>query len=175
MTSRAPDWLQVPPEGGADGHILIGAPAWFTVDRVNGLKVVGFLCCLGVALLLSMAMGLSLVIALIFVVGLSVAGYLAPNMYLFQLGYDRAEKLQRALPGPEGVRGKLQRQLHRAAQARRARLQLGRVALNRIARGPGVPAEADVAFAFEGRQRLWQVEEPVPSRRWWWKRPKRED
>lgn len=35
MTSRAAEWLQVPPEGGADGHILIGAPAWFTVDGLG--------------------------------------------------------------------------------------------------------------------------------------------
>ncbi|MCW2759465.1 MAG: type secretion system family protein, partial [Nocardioidaceae bacterium] len=51
-----------------------------------------------VSLLLMLGMGLSLVVGMVFVVGLSVAGYMAPNFYLHQKTYDRSETMRRALP-----------------------------------------------------------------------------
>jgi tight adherence protein C len=77
---------------------LAGNPFGWTVERVMAGKVVGFAGALVVSLVLSLLMGLSFVPTLGFVVVASLAGYMAPNMYLYQQTYDRAEKLQRALP-----------------------------------------------------------------------------
>lgn len=77
---------------------LAGNPAGWTVDRyltgtvlgaVGGL-VVGAL----VALLLEPA---APVVALVLLAGV-VVGFFAPAMYLYQLGYDRAERIRRELP-----------------------------------------------------------------------------
>ena len=77
---------------------LAGNPLGWTVERVMAGKVVGFGAALVVSLILSLIMGLSFLPTLGFVVVASLAGYMAPNMYLYQQTYDRSEKLQRALP-----------------------------------------------------------------------------
>ena len=77
---------------------LAGNPLGWTVERVMAGKVVGFGAALVVSLLLSLLMGLAFLPTLGFVVVASLAGYMAPNMYLHQQTYDRSEKLQRALP-----------------------------------------------------------------------------
>ena len=77
---------------------LAGNPAGWTVERVMAGKVVGFAVALVVSLVLSLLMGLGFLPTLGFVVIASLAGYNAPNMYLYQQTYDRADKLQRALP-----------------------------------------------------------------------------
>jgi tight adherence protein C len=51
-----------------------------------------------VGLLLSFALGTSFFPTLIIVVLAAVAGYMAPDFYLYQRAYDRTEKLQKALP-----------------------------------------------------------------------------
>ncbi|MGN6252343.1 MAG: type II secretion system F family protein [Marmoricola sp.] len=75
-----------------------GNPPGWTVERVVAGKVVGFGAALVVSLLLSLAMGLTFLPTLGFVVLASLAGYMAPNMYLYQRSYDRSERLQRELP-----------------------------------------------------------------------------
>jgi tight adherence protein C len=75
-----------------------GNPAGWTVDRVMAGKVVGFAVGLVVSLVFTLLFGLSFVMSLLVVMGMSLAGYLAPNMYLYQKSHDRAELLQRALP-----------------------------------------------------------------------------
>jgi tight adherence protein C len=45
-----------------------------------------------------MLFGMGLLPTLGVVMLLAVAGYMAPNMYLYQLGYDRTHKMERALP-----------------------------------------------------------------------------
>jgi len=77
---------------------LAGNPRGWTVERVMAGKVVGFGAALVVCLVLSLLMGLGFLPTLGFVVLGSLAGYNAPNMYLYQQSYDRADKLQRALP-----------------------------------------------------------------------------
>ncbi len=77
---------------------MAGNPRGWTVERVMAGKVVGFASALGVSLVLALIMGLSFLPTLGFVVLASLAGYMAPNMYLYQQTYDRAEKLQRSLP-----------------------------------------------------------------------------
>jgi tight adherence protein C len=75
-----------------------GNPFGWTVERVMAGKVVGFAAALVISLILSLLMGLGFIATLAFVVGASLAGYMAPNMYLYQQTYDRTEKLSRALP-----------------------------------------------------------------------------
>jgi tight adherence protein C len=75
-----------------------GNPPGWTVDRVASGKVVAFVAALLVSLMLSIIMGLSFVVTLLFVMGASVAGYMAPNMYLYQRAYERAALMQKALP-----------------------------------------------------------------------------
>ncbi len=75
-----------------------GNPSGWTADRVSAGKVVGFFAALVLSLVLSLAMGLGFLPTLGFVVAASVAGYMAPNLYLYQRAYDRADVLQRALP-----------------------------------------------------------------------------
>lgn len=77
---------------------LAGNPLGWTADRVSAGKVVGFFAALLISLVLAMAMGLSFLITLVFVVAASVAGYMAPNLYLYQQAYNRADLLQRSLP-----------------------------------------------------------------------------
>ncbi len=77
---------------------LAGNPAGWTVDRyltgtvlgaVGGLAVAGV-----VALLLEPA---TPVLVLLLLAGV-VAGFFGPAMYLYQLGYERAERIRRELP-----------------------------------------------------------------------------
>jgi tight adherence protein C len=77
---------------------LAGNPFGWTVERVMAGKVVGFAAALVVSLTLALIMGLSFLTTLGFVVIVSLVGYMAPNMYLYQQTFDRSEKLQRALP-----------------------------------------------------------------------------
>lgn len=75
-----------------------GNPFGWTVERVMAGKVVGFASALVVSLVLALLLGLSFIPMLAFVVFASLAGYMAPNMYLYQQTYERSEQLARALP-----------------------------------------------------------------------------
>lgn len=75
-----------------------GNPRGWTVERVSAGKVVAFAAAMVIALLACFAMGVSFLATLGAVVIASVVGYLAPDLYLYQKAYDRADKLQRALP-----------------------------------------------------------------------------
>ena len=77
---------------------LAGNPRGWTVERVMAGKVVGFVMALGVSLVLALLMGVGFLPTLGIVVIASLVGYNAPNMYLYQQTYDRADKLQRSLP-----------------------------------------------------------------------------
>jgi tight adherence protein C len=77
---------------------VAGNPAGWTIDRVTSLKFIGFAIALVLSLVLSMLFGLGLAPTLgLGVVG-SLVGYLAPNMYLYQKGHDRTQKIQKAIP-----------------------------------------------------------------------------
>jgi len=75
-----------------------GNPFGWTVERVMGGKVGGFGAALVISLILALLMGLSFVTMLGFVVLASLAGYMAPNFYLYQQTFNRSEQLGRALP-----------------------------------------------------------------------------
>jgi len=77
---------------------LAGNPHGWTVERVLAGKVLGFVLALGISLIVCLALGVPFLPMLVLVVGVSVAGYMAPNMYLYQRAYDRAESLRRELP-----------------------------------------------------------------------------
>jgi tight adherence protein C len=77
---------------------VAGNPPGWSVDRVTSMKFLGFAVALVLGLILSMLFGLGLLPMLGVCMLLAVAGYMAPNMYLYQLGYDRTHKIARSLP-----------------------------------------------------------------------------
>ena len=77
---------------------VAGNPRGWTVDRVTSMKVVGLIVFLVLGIIASLAFGLGIGASVV-VCGLAaVLGYMAPNLYLYQLGYDRTNKMRRALP-----------------------------------------------------------------------------
>jgi tight adherence protein C len=77
---------------------IAGNPAGWTVDRVTAMKFIGFAAALVISLVIAMLFGLGFGPMLVVCVAAAVVGYLAPNMYLYQIGHDRTEKMQRSLP-----------------------------------------------------------------------------
>jgi tight adherence protein C len=77
---------------------MAGNPPGWTVERVMAGKVVGFAVALVVSLVVALVLGVGFLPTLGLVVIASLAGYMAPNMYLYQQTYNRSDKLQRALP-----------------------------------------------------------------------------
>ena len=77
---------------------VAGNPPGWTVDRITSLKFIGFAAALILSLILTMLLGLGFAPTLALCVLASVIGYLGPNMWLYQLGYDRTQKIQRAMP-----------------------------------------------------------------------------
>ena len=76
---------------------LAGNPVGWTVDRVVSGKVVGAVAGLLFGLAFSLMLG-SFLVKLLVVIGVAVAGFFAPNLYLYQRAHERAERLQRDLP-----------------------------------------------------------------------------
>jgi tight adherence protein C len=77
---------------------VAGNPPGWTIDRVMSFKFVGFAVGLLASIILSFLLGLGFAPMLVVCVGGAVAGYMAPNLYLYQKGYDRTNVMQRALP-----------------------------------------------------------------------------
>ena len=77
---------------------VAGNPPGWTVDRVTALKFIGFSAALILGLIISVLFGLGFAPMLGLCVVASLAGYFAPNLYLYQKGYDRTQKIQRAMP-----------------------------------------------------------------------------
>jgi tight adherence protein C len=77
---------------------IAGNPPGWTVDRVTSLKFIGFVVALVIGLVLTMLFSLSLLPTLAVCMVLSVVGYMSPNLYLYQKGYDRTQRMRRALP-----------------------------------------------------------------------------
>ena len=77
---------------------LAGNPAGWTVDRIISGKVLSAVLGLLFGLAFSFMVGHSFTIKLLFAIGGLVVGFFGPNLYLYQMAYDRAAKLQRELP-----------------------------------------------------------------------------
>ncbi len=77
---------------------VAGNPEGWTLDRILGLKVLGFTVMLAFSVILTMLMSSSLFWALIICVGLSVLGFFAPNIWIQRKGQERSEQMQKDLP-----------------------------------------------------------------------------
>jgi tight adherence protein C len=77
---------------------VAGNPEGWTVDRIVSLKVVGIIAGVAGAGLLSTLLGWGLTRTLIACAAGGVTGYYGPNLFLYQKGHDRTEKMQRELP-----------------------------------------------------------------------------
>jgi tight adherence protein C len=77
---------------------VAGNPPGWTADRVISLKALG----IGVGLVAGVLFGVLLGKGAAFTAGAGVlgvlAGYYGPNLFLYQKGYDRTAKMERALP-----------------------------------------------------------------------------
>lgn len=76
---------------------LAGNPAGWTVDRVLSGKVIGAVAGLFLGIVFSLMLE-SPTVKIVVIAGGALAGFFAPNMYLYQKAHDRAEKLQKELP-----------------------------------------------------------------------------
>ena len=76
---------------------LAGNPPGWTVDRVMSGKVVGAMAGFVGGVLFSFMLG-SPMTKILVVVGVTLAGFFAPAMYLYQRTYDRSNRMQRELP-----------------------------------------------------------------------------
>jgi len=76
---------------------LAGNPAGWDTDRVLGFKVLGAFVGGALGFFVPMFLGNALW-ALVFGVGLLVLGYFGPNLMLYQLAYERSQRIQRELP-----------------------------------------------------------------------------
>ena len=77
---------------------LAGNPGSWTVDRVISMKVIGAALGLVVAFGATALLGTSFSLRIVILVGGLLVGFLAPNLYLYQVAYDRSARMQRELP-----------------------------------------------------------------------------
>ncbi len=107
---------------------VAGNPSGWTVDRVTSLKFLGLVLFPVIGLLFCLMIGIGFGPLLVVVALSAVLGYTAPNLYLYQVGYDRtnshAARTARR-PGPAhhlcGIRAGLRRRpVAGGAQHRRA-------------------------------------------------------
>jgi tight adherence protein C len=77
---------------------LAGNPPRWDVDRIIAFKVLGLAFGFVVGILVPLALRLGLLPTIAAALALSVTGYFAPNMALYQAAYNRREQLRRDLP-----------------------------------------------------------------------------
>ncbi len=77
---------------------VAGNPEGWTIDRIISLKVVGFGVGLVGGILFALLLSKGLAFTITSTAGGAVAGYFAPNLYLYQKGFDRTAKMQKSLP-----------------------------------------------------------------------------
>jgi tight adherence protein C len=77
---------------------VAGNPPGWTVDRIVSMKVIGIGLGAAVGLLAAVLLDWSFLRILILLGLGAVLGYYAPNLFLYQKGYDRTQQMQRDLP-----------------------------------------------------------------------------
>jgi tight adherence protein C len=77
---------------------IAGNPPGWNVDRILGLKAIGFAGSLVLSLVVVVVLGFGVVSSVIICVGASLIGFSAPNFYIYQKGFDRSEQMQKDLP-----------------------------------------------------------------------------
>ena len=75
-----------------------GSPQGWTVDRVIAGKLIGLGLGWLVGLTVALAIGVRPVLALLVSVLVGIAGYFTPELVLYQLAYDRTERIRADLP-----------------------------------------------------------------------------
>jgi tight adherence protein C len=77
---------------------IAGNPIGWTVERVQAGKVIGLIAMFMISVAVTQVMGIGFLPRLLVVGGATIAGWLGPNMYLYQKTYDRSGRMQRELP-----------------------------------------------------------------------------
>lgn len=77
---------------------LAGSPPRWDTDRVLAFKGLGLIGFGVIGLILPILIGASVLPAIAIGVVLALLGYFAPDLWLYQLAYDRSDKIQRTLP-----------------------------------------------------------------------------
>jgi tight adherence protein C len=77
---------------------VAGNPAGWDVDRVVATKVLALCAFFAVSLALCLLLGVSLGVALVLCVGSALFGYIAPTLWLYNLGERREESMRTELP-----------------------------------------------------------------------------
>jgi tight adherence protein C len=77
---------------------LAGNPPQWDVDRVIAFKMLGLIAGVALGIVLPLALGAGFLVVLGFAILLSLAGFFAPNLAIYQLGYNRREQIRRELP-----------------------------------------------------------------------------
>lgn len=75
-----------------------GSPPGWDVERVLAVKILGSVVGLGVGLLSAVLLGLSPLVGTGAVVGLLVLGFFAADLAIYQIAYNRRDRVQRDLP-----------------------------------------------------------------------------
>jgi tight adherence protein C len=77
---------------------LAGNPPQWDVDRVIAFKMLGLIAGIVLGLALPLVLGAGFLPALGITVAFALAGFFAPNLAIYQLGYNRREELRKELP-----------------------------------------------------------------------------
>jgi tight adherence protein C len=77
---------------------LAGNPPGWDVDRILGLKALGLLAGLFIGLAVPPLFGAGLRGVFLTTVSLAILGWFGPTMWIYQIGYNRREQMQRELP-----------------------------------------------------------------------------
>jgi tight adherence protein C len=77
---------------------VAGNPPGWTVERVQAGKVIGAIVLFLASIAFTAVIGFSFVVQAVIVIGATAAGWLGPNLYLYQKVYDRSKQMQRDLP-----------------------------------------------------------------------------
>ncbi len=77
---------------------LAGNPPQWDVDRVIAFKMLGLIAGLALGIALPLALGAGFLTVLGLAITLSLAGFFAPDLSIYQLGYNRREQIRRELP-----------------------------------------------------------------------------
>jgi tight adherence protein C len=77
---------------------VAGNPPRWDVDRVIAFKAVGLLAGLAIGTLVPIALGAGFGLTLVLGVVLTMVGFFAPDIVLYQMGYNRTEQMRRELP-----------------------------------------------------------------------------
>jgi tight adherence protein C len=77
---------------------LAGNPPQWDVDRVIAFKMLGLIAGVILGLALPLVLGAGFLVTLGVTIAFAVAGFFAPNLAIYQLGYNRREELRKELP-----------------------------------------------------------------------------